>query len=957
MMIRCKFIGKFCVMRRLYLYMLFTFVSFTLTAQNYAISGSVVDAGNNKEVLPFARLRVFERDTVPVATAVSEDDGSFMVKLKGEGDYLLSVSYLGYETLEKRFKLTKKNPKLRIGKLQLSPDSKMLREAVVTGLANELTIKSDTFVYNSSAYRIPEGATVAVLIKQLPGLSMDSDGNLTFQGKKVDNILVNGKPFFGDMKTAMSNMTTEAVDNVQIYKKSNEDSDFAGKHDTNKETVIDLKIKKEYMSSWNVNANLGGGTKERYLGKVFASNFSDKYRAAVFAQVNNISQDEQVDENGNWYHWGGGNGFYTYRKAGTVLSWDNGLKNNEGGYMRGNINVTLSHNNSNRNTISNTETFLSQGSHFGYNNSNNNGRERGVNTHGSLTWNIDTLNRVTFGFGYNYNDNNNSNNSKGSTYKCEQSITDAHSGLIGDNIDKLLYEQGVNSIYDVSGNTSRSINAIINANYTHRFGSSGNSIYLNALYLVSSNRNSSDLLSHYRYFSSDAPRPEYLMRRYTLSPGDNSAYGVSAGFSGRITDEIQYHFDYSYAHNKRSAINSLYDLNRYDAYNSSLLPHGTHPSTADSLRAVMDIANSYNSVEYSNKHSLGAGVSGRWEKFETHFKVNAAHKNEHLYYSRDNNHYTPTRKYVDWNVNYDIRLRPVKNGELNIFYQGSTSRPALVSLLPITDTSNEMVVSVNNPNLKTEWNNSINMAGNYFNEKRGDNYGMFGYFSWNYNTATSISQTDEATGKRMLTTKNVNGNYHTFLLLTTEQPLDTARHWTLRLSAHINHSHRKSFVGSMGDKLGLSVVNSYNPTARMSLKWRENIWSISLSSSYSKEITRYRHNKLYNQSGSVFEFNFQPQVELPFGLRINTSFGLFDRSGYDSDILNHSQWLWNATVSQSLLKSKALTLQLEAVDILHERTSEWSSLSAASRNFGRIETFHSYIMLSAIYRFYIGEGK
>ena len=634
-------------MKRFFLYILLMIVSVTLTAQNYAISGKVVDAENNKETLPYAQLRVFEKDTVQVATAVSDEDGNFVVKLGRDGDYRLSVSFLGYKTLDKKFKLTKKSPKLRMGKLQLSSDSKMLKEALVTGLANELTIKADTFVYNSNAYRVPEGATVAVLIKQLPGLSMDSDGNLTFQGKKIDNILVNGKPFFGDMKTAMSNMTTEAVDNVQIYKKSNEDSDFAGKHDTNKATVIDLKIKKEYMSSWSVNANAGGGTKERYLGKVFASNFSDKYRAAVFAQVNNISQDEQVDENGNWYHWGGGNGFYTYRKVGTVLSWDNGRKNNEGGYIRGNLNITASHDNSNRNTISDTETFLTQGTHFSYSKSNNNGRDRGVNAYGSLTWNIDTLNRVNLGFNYGYNDSNNSNNSNSSIYKSAQSMQDAHLGLIGENIDSTLREQGVNSTMDIGGSRSRSINARVNAGYTHRFGNSGNSLSLNAAYSVNSNRGSNDNLSHYRYFSPDAPKSEHLMRRYALSPSDNSTYDASVNFSGEITDEIQYHLGYSYAHNSRSGMNSLYDLNRYDGYNTPLLPPDTHPSTADSLRAVIDVANSYNSVELSNKHAFNSGVSGRWEKFETHLSVNAAHKNEHLYYSRDNNRYAPARQFID----------------------------------------------------------------------------------------------------------------------------------------------------------------------------------------------------------------------------------------------------------------------------------------------------------------------
>ncbi len=937
-----------------FLIILLIFASTTLSAQNYEITGRVVDAENNKEALPFARLRVLVNDTTQVTMAATNEDGNFSVALKAAGKYKLVVSYIGYETLTKYFELTKKSPKQRMGKIHLAPDSKMLGEALVTGLANELTIKADTFVYNSAAYRVPEGASVAALIKQLPGLSMDSDGNLTFQGKKVDNILVNGKPFFGDVNTAISNMTTEAVENVQIYKKSDDDRDFSGTHDTDKATVIDLKIKKEYMSSWNVNANLGYGTKERYMGKVFALNFSDKYRAAVFAQVNNISQNEQVDENGNWYHWGVGNGFYTYRKAGTVLSWDNGRKNNEAGYIKSNLNVTATHNNSNHSTISNNETFLSQGSHFGYNTSINNGRERGVDVNASLVWNIDTLNRMNFGLDYFYNDHRNSYNSKGSVYNSEQIMENAHLGLISGDIDSTLRSQGVNSSENISGSNSRSINASVRASYTHRFGNSGNSMFINANYRIYSGRNNSDNLTYYRYFSPDAPKADYLLRRYNLSPNDNSSYGASLGFSFRLTDKIQHHLTYSYAHNKDNGANNIYNLHHYTHYNTPYLPVGMHPSTADSLRAVIDIANSYNSVEYANEHTLNTALSGRWEKFEAQLSVAAAHKNEHLYYSRDNNNYAPSRKYIDWTVGSNLTWRPIENAELYVNYHGSTSRQALVSLLPLTDTSNEMVVSINNPHLKTEWYNSINLQGNYFNKKRGDNYNMIGYFSWNSNTPTSISQIDEVTGKRTLTTKSINGNYRAFVLLSTEQPLDTARHWTLRLTTHLNHWHNKNFVGSMGDALGLSVVNFYAPSARMSLRWRKDIWSISLNSSFSSEITRYEHEKGRNQAGRIFEFTFQPQVELPFGLKINTSFGLFDRKGYDSEILNHSQWLWNATVSQSLLKSKALTLQLEAVDILHQRTSEWSYLSANSRNFSRTATFHSYLMLSAIYRFNVG---
>ena len=84
---------------------------------------------------------------------------------------------------------------------------------------------------------------------------------------------------------------------------------------------------------------------------------------------------------------------------------------------------------------------------------------------------------------------------------------------------------------------------------------------------------------------------------------------------------------------------------------------------------------------------------------------------------------------------------------------------------------------------------------------------------------------------------------------------------------------------------------------------------------------------------------------------------LYGRRGYADEIMNHDQWLWNASISQSMLKNNALTLQLQAVDILHQRTAEYSSVSPQMRYFSRSNVFFSYVMLNAIYRFNIGGGK
>ena len=143
----------------------------------------------------------------------------------------------------------------------------------------------------------------------------------------------------------------------------------------------------------------------------------------------------------------------------------------------------------------------------------------------------------------------------------------------------------------------------------------------------------------------------------------------------------------------------------------------------------------------------------------------------------------------------------------------------------------------------------------------------------------------------------------------------------------------------------------------MLLKWRSGMWSVNLSGKYSAEIARYGSTPEYNQDGHTFECSLQPQVELPFGMKINASLMLYGRRGYADDIMNHDQWLMNATISQSLLKNKALTLQLEAVDLLQQRTAEYSYVSPSMRYFSREKVFFSYVMLHAIYRFNIGGSK
>ena len=337
--------------------LLFSLLSLIAQAQEYSIKGIVVDK-QTQEVLPLAKVTLQTSDTIKLVNAQTNKVMSYPIELrqvttndKGEfflkadaGKLVVNIALTGFDTLIRRIELTKQHPAVDLGKLELTSSDYQLDEAQVTALARMMTVKEDTLVFHTKALRLPPGASLATLMSQLPGISMDNNGNVTFNGKTVSQVLVDGKPFFGDVQTAMANMPTDAVKDVKLYEKTDEEKQFRGELDANKATVVDLTIKEEYKSTWMANVNLGGGTNDTYVGKVFTTNFTDHRRLAAYAQANNISENQSVDQNGNWRHFNAGNGLYTYRKAGSMLQWDNGKGYSDAGYLTSNANIHVTHN-------------------------------------------------------------------------------------------------------------------------------------------------------------------------------------------------------------------------------------------------------------------------------------------------------------------------------------------------------------------------------------------------------------------------------------------------------------------------------------------------------------------------------------------------------------------------------------------------------------------------------------
>ena len=167
-------------MKRSILMMLLVFVTMASFAQDRLITGAITDR-DTKDPVEQVTIQLLKTDSTYVSGALSNEQGLFHIKAPANGKYLLKMSSVGYKTTVKRIEISD-DKNLAMGNVVLGADAIMLKGAVVTAMAQKVNLKEDTFVYNSAAYRTPEGSVVEELVKRLPGAEVSDDGTINANG-------------------------------------------------------------------------------------------------------------------------------------------------------------------------------------------------------------------------------------------------------------------------------------------------------------------------------------------------------------------------------------------------------------------------------------------------------------------------------------------------------------------------------------------------------------------------------------------------------------------------------------------------------------------------------------------------------------------------------------------------------------------------------------------------------
>ncbi|MFZ4478158.1 MAG: carboxypeptidase regulatory-like domain-containing protein, partial [Saprospiraceae bacterium] len=270
----------------------FLFVSVSLFAQQpsrVSIKGMVADTSGEATV--FATVMLLNpKDSTLVNFTRSGEKGDFSFKNVKNTPYLLKVSYIGHLPLQQYLPASATETN-EVGTLMIKPITSELLEVVVRAAKATLSIRGDTIEYDASSFKVPPGSSVEDLLRRLPGIDVDADGNIKAQGRDVKRVTVDGKTFFGDdPKAATKNLGAETISKIQVYNESSEQAKLTGVDDGKKEKTMNLELKDEFKKGAFGKITAAVGTEERWAGRGSFNRFNTKEQLSFIGFGNNINQ-------------------------------------------------------------------------------------------------------------------------------------------------------------------------------------------------------------------------------------------------------------------------------------------------------------------------------------------------------------------------------------------------------------------------------------------------------------------------------------------------------------------------------------------------------------------------------------------------------------------------------------------------------------------------------------------
>lgn len=887
-----------------------------LQAQNtVVVSGTATDDIVNMPVEAATVYLSLKKDSAVIDYTITDKDGKFKLEVKKinepvffrisddlNGDY-----FIEFETLTENKEL---------GEVNLS-NAISLNEAVVTG-APPIRIKTDTLEFNASSFKVRPDANVETLLKQLPGVDIDEDGKITVNGKEVNQILVNGKPFFDkDGKIALQNLPANIINKVQVTDTKTKKEEISGDKAGGNNASINLTIDEDKNKGLMLKALAGYGTDDRYESSLMLNYFKGNTKLSILGSSNNINsvgfsmndifdnmsggrnRSIMMNDNGsfgiNGINFGSNGNGITQSNVGGINYSDTWAKDIEfsGSYFYTDSNTKNNNRTVQQNLLPNN-TYTTESLSYSTNESYNH------NFTTEIEVKLDSTSSIWFQPGFVYNKVRSFNEFTKSSVNEAGELLNESNGTSQDDQSKQSFSNRINYFKSFSNKTR--LNFEFSNNNTRDRGDAYN------------------ISNTYFYQTED---PADIRNQYLANRDRNDQFNFNIEYEIPILDSA------------RLGLGIDYELkNRKDQNRSFDFDESVQEYVLENELLSYELASDFNSINpfatlKIRKKKFNASISGGVQFM--------SQKNNGNYLSQD---YYLKQEYTLPSASLNVNYRFGKGASLYASYNYNVTLPSAQQLLPIKNLSNPLHTYIGNPNLEPSRIHTMHAGWNNFNFQARTGYNIYVGGSFEEIGISNYRTIDENFATTS-TYRNVTGNYNLFGGVNVNKSFTKERSkFRIGGGVNVNHSKNKGYVD--GEEF---ISRNYSVGPRINFNWDLGE-TLTINPSYNLryQFAEYENYRINSSTNLIHNFKLTTTNYWPKNVVFGNDFGYTYNSNI-ADGFKKDFFLWNTSLAYNFLKDQ-LTFKVKVYDILNQNTGDRRTVTDTYISDVQNDVLQRYVMFS-----------
>lgn len=884
-----------------------------------------------------ARITLFTTDSLVVQDSIKVNfrkrqgerwgNAEFFIQLpKKTCSYLLRASLEGYEDAWQTFSSDEKiDDAWGLEPLELRRiREKKLGQATVTATRLKMYNKGDTLVYDASAFKMPEGSMLDDLIRQMPGVTMNEDGEIFVNGRKVEELLLGSRSFLNGKKDVLlENLPYYTVKTVKVYEKDTDRNRALGYNVEKRKYVMDVNLKEEYRNGYIGNVEVAGGTKERWLGRAFWLGFTDLFRFTLLANANNVNEKRHIGETGQWKPENMPRSIVTTKSLAGEIDYQS-----KSGNVKDNLMVDFMTTKNEGETKQHSELFATGYAPYSTLHASNTSHDSRLLAKNTFTLTVPKKIYTDLGLDFEYRKYDGNSLSMSENYLDELTTRLKSSG----------FNDGHSYRFNVGGFVSPRID-----NFLRTF----------ALYYgFKHSEDKNEAVSRYTTEQFVVPSIETkhnandFLKRETNGSLHLMWY---RNLSEKLSLELQ----------DRQELENKY--NRDNLYHPDTL---MLPSQLDALKAITDSRNSYTS-DYNkvlNVPSLSLKwikyIPGKYTKMEYlkwNVRLSSGISHERLKYERSLTLQDKERTSCSFIPSFNFQILPTKKAgeklEFNVRYDYSQS--SMFDLLDYIDDAIPQVVKLGNPQLKGVAMTNISLGYTDGESKhKGQVFHIKGAFNYYHRQVAQSVTYNLSTSQYIYQPKNVSGAYEASTQFDFTRFLDKKQLWSWQTTLNADYNHSIDHV--MLEGMTESSPNAVNTTVLHDgiwLQYQKNAFSLRATGDFRLRHSEGKMSNFETLNALDFQYGMTARYTIPtVKTTISADGNIFCRRGYGNALFDTDDIVVNASLSQPFYKGK-LIVGIESFDLLHQLSSTQYVVNAQGRTETWSRMLPNYVMLHVVYHF------